>query len=268
MFCSFIGRFLFCVVLTLILLKMPGMQKYKEQRVVLKFLITKGSKPIDCWRQLHEVFGDAAMSQTQVRVWHRRIRGGDMCVDDKGRSGRPRSKRTDELTGRVQELVNEDRRKSVRKIAQKTGVNRMTVHQVLRKDLKMNKVTSKFVPRVLTQEMKDRRVHDCEENLRMFQEDPHFLEKIVTGDESWVSVFEMETKKASMQWKFVDEKRHQKALRSRSTRKTMLTCFFDLNGIVQIHFLPRGETVTAENYCKVLRVLKERIRKKRPLLWE
>ena len=90
---------------------------------------------------------------------------------------------------------------------------------------------------------------------------------MVTGDASYFSVFDIETKLASMQWKTADEPRPSKALRSRSEWKTMLTCFFDEQGSILNEFRKPGDPVTAETYCALLKVLKERIRKKRPMLW-
>lgn len=33
----------------------------------------------------------------------------------------------------------------------------------------------------------------------------------------------------------------------------MLTLFWDVGGVVAVHFTPEGETVNCENYCDVLR---------------
>ncbi len=69
-----------------------------------------------------------------------------------------------------------------------------TAHQIIKKDLQMSKVTAKFVPRVLTDEMKCTHKSMCQYNLKLFKDDPYLLSKIVTGDESQVSKFEIETK--------------------------------------------------------------------------
>ena len=52
----------------------------------------------------------------------------------------------------------------------------------------------------------------------------------------------------------------EKGLPSAVEREDM---FFDLNGIVQHEFLPRGQTVNKEYYLQVQRRLREAIRKKR-----
>ncbi len=47
----------------------------------------------------------------------------------------------------------------------------------------------------------------------------------------------------------------------------MITIFFDDNGVIMSHFKDARETVTAEVYIEVLRLLKEKIRKKCPDKW-
>jgi len=47
----------------------------------------------------------------------------------------------------------------------------------------------------------------------------------------------------------------------------MLIVFFDVQGIVQLEFVPPGQTVNQEFYLEVLRRLRENVRRKRPELW-
>ncbi len=88
-----------------------------------------------------------------------------------------------------------------------------------------------------------------------------------SGDESSVPLFDPETKSSSMQWLGPGKPHPQKALRGCAHRSTMITVFFDKGRTVFLDFLPRGETITAEYYCGILRTLKERLRRKRPHLW-
>ncbi len=155
----------------------------------------------------------------------------------------------------------------MRILSAKTGVNRSTVHKIIKKGFSMTKVAPKFVPQVLTPEMRRTRVDFCQQNLDLFAQDPALLSKVVTGDESYFALFDIETKVESMQWKTAQEPRPQKALRSRSEKKSMLTCFFDENGWILAEFKEPGTTVTAETYVELLKRLKERLRRKRPQLW-
>ncbi len=93
---------------------------------------------------------------------------------------------------------------------------------------------------------------------------------MITGDESWVSIREIESKQFSLEWipKGSPGLRPVKAKRQRSAKKLMLTVFFDCDGPVLIDFLPPKETVDTDQYLRVLNLLKDQIRLKRPALWK
>ncbi len=68
----------------------------------------------------------------------------------------------------------------------------------------------------------------CELNLQSLKDDESFLSRIVTGDETWVSKFEIELKKDSREWHLKGSHAEcpMKALRNRSEKKVMVTVFF------------------------------------------
>ncbi len=156
----------------------------------------------------------------------------------------------------------------MREVSAETGISRSTVQRVLRKDLRLRHVSAKFVLKILTQEQKDFRLRICQEHLDHFnQEGLPFLQRIVTGDESSLPTFDPETKIKTSKWVPRDECHLRKALHACTRKTTMLTTFFDCNGLIHVEFEPRGKTVTAEAYCVTLGRLREKIRRKRPDLW-
>ncbi len=129
-------------------------------------------------------------------------------------------------------------------------------------------MSSKFVPQILTQEQKDFRACISQEHLDRFKDEGiAFLQQIVTGDESSLPTFSPDTKIQSAQWIPLNDRRPHKALRSRTRKSTMITTFFDCNGLIHSEFVPQGETVTADTYCQTLSRLHEKIQRKRPHLW-
>lgn len=198
-----------CVVLSV-------MESREEQRVALKFLYKSGSTPIQCWRSLSQVFGTDTMSKTQVRVWCRQFSAGQTSVKDNPKSRRPRSQQTEENKAKVEELVHQDGRRSVRNLADQTGLKKDVVWKILSKDLCRKKKSAHFIPHLLTQEQKDFRKNLCEDNLALIRQDHRqdktMLSKIVTGDETWISTFEPETKRQSSAWVEVGDLPPQKAV--------------------------------------------------------
>ncbi len=162
----------------------------------------------------------------------------------------------------VQQVVDVDKRATVRQIAAEVHMLTGSVHNIIRKDLDLKKKAPKFVPRVLTEEQKAQCVHIARSNLKQC-EDPLFLWSVITGDESWFSVLEPEQKHQSCMWMASGERRLRKALRSRQARKTMMEVFFDDQGIVHLEFLPPKMTVTG-----ILSRLREAVHRKRPVLWK
>ena len=239
-----------------------------EQRATIKFMQKSGSTPIEIWRKLKDVFGQLTLSKTQVRVWFNIFKEGDLNTDtaDGKRSGRPR--RHARFVNKVRKLLEKDRRLTLQQISDRTGLTLSSVHRIIKKDLKLSKLSAKFIPHILTDEHKARRVADCQKDLQMFNQDHDLLEKIITTDESWFPLFDPETKHSSSEWRVKGSKRPTKALRATSRRKTMCILFFDTVGVVHIEFLPQGQTVNSDFYISVLTRLKESIRRKRPVMWK
>lgn len=74
---------------------------------------------------------------------------------------------------------------------------------------------------------------------------------IVTGDETWIYSYEPESKQQSTVWVFDDEPNPTKVVRSRSTSKKMIACFFGCTGHVATIPLEDRRTVNAEWYTTI-----------------
>lgn len=184
---------------------------------------------------------------------------------DQPRPGHPNTRRR--KVQRVQTTLGHDSRLTIQDISVCTGVPWTTVHRILHKDLKMSKLSAKFVPCILSDEQKRHRKTLCENNLRALRADPDMLEKVITCDESWLSVYEPDTKQDSAQWLRRGSAHPQKARHTRATKKTMLVLFFDSAGPVHTEFVPTGDTVDTDLWIAILRNLRESIHCKRPIMW-
>lgn len=121
-----------------------------EQRVNLKFLIKLKKSPTECFKLLTEVYREVTMSRTRVFEWHKRFSEGREEVDDDEHPGRPSTSKTDENIEKVNEIVRNDRRLSIRMIASIINIDKETVRQILHDKLNMKKVCAKMVPKNLT----------------------------------------------------------------------------------------------------------------------
>lgn len=83
-----------------------------------------------------------------------------------------------------------------------------------------------MVPKLLSRDQKNHRVEVCQSLKERTQNDPGFIKNVITGDETWVYDYDIETKRQSSQWKSVTSPRPKKARQVRSNVKTMLITFF------------------------------------------
>ena len=163
--------------------------------------------------------------------------------------------------------VLEDRRLMVQEIVAEVGISTSSVHSIPTEDLNLQRVSTKFVPKLLTEQQKKLWKEISEDMLNLANHDPEFIKTIITGDETWVYRFDTETKFQSSQWKHLESPRPKKAQQVCSKVKVMLTCFFYSRGIVHHKYAPEGQTISKEYYLQVLHCRRKAVRRKWPNMW-
>ncbi|KAJ4448244.1 hypothetical protein ANN_10258 [Periplaneta americana] len=175
---------------------------------------------------------EEAVSRKCVYDWFKRFREGKETIEDEPRSGRPSTSRTPEMIEKVRQMLAQDRRLTLRLIAEELDISKDTVHTIVRDDL--GSIAS--------------------ENHRH-------------GDETWCYHFDPESKRQSMSWCSPTSPRPKKKSRLQKSKvKTLLIAVFDNNGIIHKEFVPAGQTINAAFYQSVLNLLLQRIRRVRPEL--
>ncbi|GFU67138.1 mariner Mos1 transposase [Trichonephila clavipes] len=140
----------------------------------------------------------------------------------------------------------------------------MVVHKIISEDLGMRKICGKLVPKVFTDVQKQNRDAVSKDLLERIEEDPYFVDNVITGDESWFFQYDPETKRQSNEWHTPQSPGQKKARMSKSRMKTTLIAFFDKNGVVHSEFVPEGQTVNGAFYVEVLKRLKRWVNRVRP----
>ncbi|EFN76790.1 Putative uncharacterized protein FLJ37770, partial [Harpegnathos saltator] len=72
---------------------------------------------------LQEAYGDDCLSKTSTFEWFKKFQEGRESVEDDPRSGRPSTSTDDAHIEKVKELVLQNRRLTVREIADKVGIS-------------------------------------------------------------------------------------------------------------------------------------------------
>ncbi|XP_035215355.1 uncharacterized protein LOC118188937 [Stegodyphus dumicola] len=141
-------------------------------------------------------------------------------------SSRPSSSRTDINTARVEEIIQRDRRVTVREIASELDLSYGNVQRIVTDELRYSKVCARWVPRALSAELKATRMMCSLTFLQRYHSDgQHFIDRIVTGNETWLHHFTPTSKRATMEWKHAGSPTWKKFKVTPSAGKVMATVF-------------------------------------------
>ena len=175
--------------------------------------------------EISTAFGPSCVSSDTVRRW--KFDSGVESIKNA-----PKSASRKQIVSKIKEIIEGDARFTVRDIARKVGISLSTVHLILKKHLKVRKISARWVPHLLTDEQKRQRVKVAKKLLQMFPKyDKKQFANVVTGDETWVHYFEPVRKVSNKIWATKHSKRPIIAKRSLSTKKILYAIFFSGEGV-------------------------------------
>jgi len=111
-----------------------------EQRICIKFCFKLGKPATETCQLLQQAYGEYAMGRTQVFVWFRRFKEGRTSVQSDPRSRRPSTLRNEEMIAKVRTIFRNNRRLTVREIADDCGISVGSCDAILPDDLHMKRV--------------------------------------------------------------------------------------------------------------------------------
>ncbi|XP_026814323.1 protein GVQW3-like [Rhopalosiphum maidis] len=151
------------------------------------------------------------MSRSKTFEWHKRFIEGREDINDDSRAGRPSTSRNVEMVAKVQTIIRSDRRMTIKELSSECNISIGSCQTILTEDLGMRRVCAKMVPKLLSQDQKNHRIEVCQSLKERIQNDPGFIKNVITGDETWIYGYDIETKRQSSQWKSVTSPRPKKA---------------------------------------------------------
>ena len=140
-----------------------------DQRIRIKFCEKNEIKCSKVCEILTEAPGESAMSKTRVYEWYKRFQDGREDVEDDERPGRPGTSTTDENVEKVKEMVMNDRRITIREVADDVSISISSCYEIFSNAFGMKRVAAKFVLKLLNFEQKQRRIEVAQESLTMAQ---------------------------------------------------------------------------------------------------
>ena len=219
-------------------------------RFYVKVRCILGISPKNIWEELSKAFGKEAPSYAFVVKWNKLFKDGREDVKDNPRSGRPITALTQDNIELVSELIKEDPYITYDQIEAQTSLNPNSINTIIHSFLKLKKVTSRWVPHLLSEENKRLRVEICMENLALIEGGQLRLCDIFTGDESWFYHRKIGTKQSNKCW--IGEGQSPKTIvrRQMNEPKTMFCIFFRSTGLVHITYVEEGRNVDSEYYIR------------------
>lgn len=99
---------------------------------------------------MDNVYGDSTPSYRTVTKLVAEFKAPERGFEDASRSARPSTTFTDENIRTIERIVMYDRQISVRRVANELGIAKIRVHCIMSNYLSMNKVYTRWVPKLLT----------------------------------------------------------------------------------------------------------------------
>ena len=161
----------------------------EDKRSWLKIECARGRNARQGYKDLQEACGERALPYHTVPRWVKAFKEGWQNVTDMPRPGHPAEREKDVQT--MNPLVLADQNATIRELTNDSGLSPSTVLNILKKQLGMQKIASRWVSCDLTENQKWLRYDAADTHLECYErEGEAFLRQIITIDETWPRAYE------------------------------------------------------------------------------
>ncbi|XP_015792251.1 uncharacterized protein LOC107368876 [Tetranychus urticae] len=172
-----------------------------EIRSVIKHLVVQQKKLSEIYQELVDTYGQDAHSYSVTKYWANEWKCGRETAANVPSLGRPMEIDYSTVTPIIKKQMQEDRRISISRLADEYNLSLTTLFRIIRNDIELKKLTTKWIPHVLSEANKAKRKACCEAALSLYNKQPNaFLKSILTMDETWVYTYDPETVQEAMEW--------------------------------------------------------------------
>lgn len=224
----------------------------REIRVLIAYCFKKNMSAIDTTNEINGVLRPNTVTYSCVTKWFRNFRMGRTSFDDLPRSGRPTDVTTEENVVAVRDLITKDPRITLNQMSEVLKISGERIHNILHKCLGARHLCVQWVPHTLTLEQMQIRLKMCQENQKKFElEGPSIINRLVTGDETWVYFYENLSSREAKVWVLDGDSIPKEPKAEIHVKKIMYAVFFRSTGIVKVIKLGKGERITKEWYTNI-----------------
>ena len=196
------------------------MDQKTEIRSYIKCCIRLNIDSKQIFNELCGIYGPQTISMRTVFRWVKAFKSGKISVEDDTRPGRLKTAVTKANIAAVNIVVEQNARLSVKDIASCTGISEGSMQTILKRHLDLRKVCARWISHLLTEEQKAQRRKYARELLKTYKGcNSRVISNLLTGDETWVHMFEPQRRADNKQWKRKDQTRPCIAKRTISSKK-------------------------------------------------
>uniref|UniRef100_A0A914EIB6 Mos1 transposase HTH domain-containing protein n=1 Tax=Acrobeloides nanus TaxID=290746 RepID=A0A914EIB6_9BILA len=139
----------------------PNLTK-ENLRTFLRYEFDRSSTATQAFENINNTYREGTIGKATTYRWYEKFNNGEFSVEGAPRSGRP----VEFDEGQLEELLEKDNRQTTRELAEQMGCCHGTIENHLKKMGKVQKYGA-WVPRVLTQQQKQKRVDACNKLLNL-----------------------------------------------------------------------------------------------------
>ena len=118
-----------------------------DKKIKIRAYIQARSKLVCSLMQLmtenSAAYGPSCVSYDAVRRWKKIFESGVESIKNAPKSGRPKCASRKEIVSKIKEPIEGDARFTICEIARKVGISLSTVHLILKKHLKVRKISAR-----------------------------------------------------------------------------------------------------------------------------
>ena len=123
-------------------------RSYIKNRCIL------GIQAKDIFNEICRVYWNNELFFSSVTRWCKKFKSGVDSVEDAPHARRPKTATSQKIVEKVTNLVVADARFKTRHIAKCVGISVGAAHTILRRDLKMKRISARWIPHHLTKRTK------------------------------------------------------------------------------------------------------------------
>ena len=143
-------------------------ENIEDVRSYIKFCTKLDHSVKQIFIELGEVYGSHNVSYETVHSWRKKFHTSTESVKDATKSGLPVTATCKTNISKVREIIESDGRYMIREMAITIGISLSRVHIILKRILKVRKISARWIPHLLTDEQKRVRVQTTKQLLKKF----------------------------------------------------------------------------------------------------